>query len=292
MTDIRYQTCQAPITRLIPAPAHINGIRALTEVFPAGKALKISSIILVLLLSLSGCATTSVNTLKEVPARHSISEFRDQRFAEVADPWEGFNLSIYKFNFYFDKYLFLPVVSGYEFITPTFVQQRISGVYNNIGEVRNLTNSLFQLKGKESATTLGRFVTNSTLGIGGMFDPATRFGLARHDEDFGKTLGYWGTGSGPYLMLPVVGPSSVRDTGGLVVDTGISYGIYAGIDPFGFSDYSFAIGAGITTLDVIDMRHQQSFRYYESGYPFEYYMVRFFYHEKREIETGKPIPTD
>jgi len=247
---------------------------------------------LMLSLFLVGCAATRVNTQAEVPPMHSINEFRDQPFAEVPDPWEGFNQSMYRFNFYFDKYLFLPVVNGYEFVTPTFLQERISGFYNNLGEVRNLTNSLFQLKGTESMATLGRFVTNSTLGLGGMFDPATSFGLERHDEDFGKTLGYWGAGSGPYLVLPIFGPSSLRDTGGLAVDTGISYGIYTAIDPFGNSAESFAIGSGITILDAIDARHQQSFRYYESGYPFEYYMVRFFYHEKREIESGKPLPAD
>ena len=248
--------------------------------------------ILMLSLSLCGCAATMVNNQAEVPARHSISEFRDQPFAEVADPWEGFNRNMYRFNFYFDKYLFLPVVNSYEFVTPIFLQERISGVYNNFGEVRNLTNSLFQLKGTESVTTLGRFVTNSTLGLGGMFDPATSFGLKRHDQDFGKTLGYWGAGSGPYLVLPVFGPSSLRDTGGLAVDTGITYGIYAAIDPFGNTGNSFAISTGIATLEAIDARHQQSFRYYESGYPFEYYMVRFFNHQKREIESGKPLPAE
>jgi len=247
---------------------------------------------LLLVLSLAGCATTMVNSEAEEPARHSISEFRDQRFADIADPWEGFNRSMYRFNFYFDKYLFLPVVSGYEFVTPTFVQERVSGIYNNLGEVRNLTNSLFQLKGTESVTTLGRFVTNSTVGLGGMFDPATKFGLKRHEEDFGKTLGYWGAGSGPYMVLPIFGPSSLRDTGGLVVDTGITYGIYAAIDPFAHTGNSLAISSAISTLEAVDARHQQSFRYYESGYPFEYYMVRFFYHEKREIESKKPHPAE
>jgi phospholipid-binding lipoprotein MlaA len=245
--------------------------------------------LLMLALFLAGCAANRVNTAAEVPARHSISEFQDQRFAEVADPWEGFNRNMYRFNFYFDKYLFLPVVNSYEFVTPTFVQERVSDFYNNLGEVRNLTNSLFQLKGTESVTTLGRFVTNSTLGLGGLFDPATSIGLKRHDQDFGKTLGYWGANSGPYVVLPIFGPSSVRDTSGLVVDTGITYGIYAAIDPFANTGNSLAISSGITTLQAIDTRHQQSFRYYESGYPFEYNMVRFFYHEKREIESKKPI---
>jgi len=242
---------------------------------------------LLLALTVAGCAATRAETRAEERPRHTIREFKDQPFAVVADPWEGFNRNMYRFNFYLDKYLFLPVVSGYEFVTPVFVQDRISNFYNNLAEIKTLTNSLFQLKGTESAKTLGRFVTNSTIGLGGLFDPATKFGLDRQYEDFGKTLGYWGAGSGPYLVLPVFGPSSVRDAGGLAVDSGITYGIYTAIDPFSNTDEDFTISAGIETLNAIDTRHQQSFRYFESGYPFEYYMVRFFYHEKREIESQK-----
>ena len=245
------------------------------------------ALMLLLMLTLLGCAATRVDTRGEPPPRHTISEYRDQPFAEVADPWEGFNRRMYRFNFYFDKYVFLPVVRGYEFVTPVFLQDRVSNFYNNLAEVKTLTNSLFQLKGTESAKTLGRFVTNSTLGLGGLFDPATKFGLDRQYEDFGKTLGYWGADSGPYLVLPIFGPSSLRDAGGLAVDSGITYGIYSAIDPFANTDDDFTISAGIETLNAIDTRHQQSFRYYESGYPFEYYMVRFFYHEKREIESRK-----
>ena len=253
---------------------------------------RLTLLILVLTLSLAGCVAPRIDTQTEVPPRHSIREFNDQRFAEVADPWEAFNKRMYRFNFNFDTYLFLPVVNSYEYVTPQFVQKRVSGFFNNLAEVRNLTNSLFQLKGKESVTTLGRLVTNSTVGIGGLFDPAASFGLVRHDEDFGKTLGYWGADSGPYLVLPIFGPSSLRDAGGFAVDSGIRFGLYTVIEPFGNSDSSLAIASAITTLEAVDTRHQQSFRYYESGYPFEYNMVRFFYHEKREIESGKPVPTD
>jgi len=249
-------------------------------------------IALTLVLSLAGCVSNRMDTRGDTPPKHTISEFRDQRFAEVDDPWEWFNRSMYRFNFYFDKYLFIPVVNGYEFITPTFLQEGISRFYGNLGEAQNFTNSLFQLKVMESLTTLGRFVTNSTLGIGGLFDPAASFGLERHPEDFGKTLAYWGAGSGPYIVLPIFGPSSLRDAGGLIVDSSIYYGIYTAIDPFGSTGNSFAPDAGITTLRGVNARHEQSFRYYESGYPFEYYMVRFLYHEKREIESGRPLPAD
>ena len=237
--------------------------------------------------SLAGCAAIRGNTSAEVPARHTIDEFRDQRFAEVADPWERFNRGMYRFNYYFDKYLFIPVVNGYEFVTPDFIEERISGVYGNLGEVRNLANSVFQLKGKESVTTLGRFVTNSTIGLAGMFDPATKIGLKRRNQDFGKTLGYWGAASGPYLVLPILGPSSVRDTAGFATDSAITYGAYAAVAPFGDSPN---MDRGITALGAVDARHQQDFRYYESGYPFEYNMVRFIYHEQREIESHKQLP--
>ncbi len=243
---------------------------------------------LLLASSLAGCATTGARSAAEVPPMHSISELTDQHLAYVSDPWVEFNRSMYRFNYYFDKYLFLPVVHGYEFVTPVFVQDRISNVYNNIGEIRTLTNSVLQLDGEKSVKTLGRFLTNSTLGLGGIFDPATKFGLQRRQEDFGKTLGHWGAGSGPYLVLPIFGPSSARDAGGLAVDTGITYGIYSAVDPFANSDDDFAISAGVTTLEAVDARHQQSFHYFESGYPFEYYLVRFLYHEKRELEIKKP----
>lgn len=246
------------------------------------------SFLLFLFLLQSGCAATRGDLASDIPPMHTIEEFKDQRFAEVDDPWEGLNRSMYRFNFYFDKYLFIPVVNGYEFVTPVFVQERVSSFYNNISEIRNLSNSMFQLKGEESLTTLGRFVTNSTIGLGGLFDPAISFGLDRKDQDFGKTLGYWGVKSGPYLVLPVFGPSSVRDTGGLIVDKGIYYGMYTAVDPFGGTGHSTAISAGVTTLEAIDMRHQQTFRYFESGHPFEYYMVRFFYHQKRELESAPP----
>ena len=247
---------------------------------------------LTLLISLSGCAAISENSRAEVPAKHSLNEFKDQRFAEVADPWESFNLSMYKFNFYFDKYLFLPVVNSYEYVAPVLVQERVSSFFSNIGEIRNFTNSLFQLKGEESLITFSRFLTNSILGLGGLFDPATEFGLKQANQDFGKTLGIWGVESGPYLVLPIFGPSSLRDASGLAVDSAIRYGIYTAVDPFRNIDNGSDISTGITVMEAVDARHQQSFRYHESGYPFEYYMVRFFSHEKREIESGKPSPVE
>lgn len=245
-------------------------------------------LVIPLALTLAGCAATAVSLPPEVPARHTVAEIDDERIAHVAeDPWEGFNRRMYQFNYYFDRYLFLPVVSGYEFVTPSPVQSGVSNVFNNLGTLRDLANCILQLKGTQSLKSLGRFVTNSTLGLGGLFDPATGFGLPAQREDFGQTLGYWGVGTGPYLVLPVAGPHTVRSATGLAADWGMFYAAWAAIDPFGNMAHGTAYDWGLTGLDLIDKRHQESFRYYDSGYPFEYYMVRFLYRQKRELAIMK-----
>lgn len=245
---------------------------------------------LCLALPFAGCATTATLPA-EVPAMHSVSEVKDEYvLTPGGDPWVGFNRSMYRFNYNLDKYFLLPVVSGYEFITPTLVQDGVSNIFNNILEVRNLTNCIFQLKGMQTVTTLGRFVTNSTIGIGGIFDVATSMGMKRQPEDFGQTLGYWGVDAGPYLVLPLFGPSNVRDTGGIVVDAGIRFAIVSAIDPKVYVDGTDEWGtieAGVTFLEAIDKRHQEPFRYYGTAYPFEYEMVRFLSGKSRELQVMK-----
>ena len=105
---------------------------------------------LCLALLLAGCATTTTNLPPEVPAMRQLSDIDDEYVARVDDSWERFNRSMYKFNYRFDKYFFLPIVSGYETITPTFVQTGVSNFFNNVGEVRNFTNCVFQLKGMQT----------------------------------------------------------------------------------------------------------------------------------------------
>jgi len=248
---------------------------------------------LFLALSLAGCAATSAVRLPseisaEVPARHTVAEFSDdERVASIDDPWEGFNRRMYRFNYYFDKYVFLPVVSGYEFITPVVVQRGVSNFFGNIGEVRTFYNSVLQLQGSKGLTTFGRFLTNTTIGIGGLFDPATSLGLKKQNEDFGQTLGYWGAGSGPYLVLPVLGPNTLRSAGGFAADAGIRFAMINAVDPFENVRHGNAVLAGITGLEGIDVRHRQRFRYYDSGYPFEYEMVRFLYYKMGELQVMK-----
>lgn len=139
-----------------------------------------------------------------------------------ADPWEGFNRAIFSFNDTLDRYILKPVAKGYVAITPGFMQTGISNFFNNTGEVATLVNDLLQGKFKQAGLDSTRLLVNTTVGLVGFVDVGSRIGLERHDEDFGQTFGYWGMGSGPYVMLPFFGPSTVRDAAGLVPDYFIS----------------------------------------------------------------------
>lgn len=201
---------------------------------------------------------------------------------DVYDPLEGMNRRIYTFNYYFDKFIFLPVVNTYEFIMPDYVEDRVSNFVDNIFEFNNFTNNLLQLKFRSTAITLGRFLVNSTIGIAGLWDPATGMGMLRQTEDFGQTLGHYGVGNGPYIVLPVFGPSNLRDTTGLVTDA-VAFSA-AGPPAWVDDDDTTLIFNGVA---AVDKRHRQSFRYYQTGSPFEYEMIRMLYASKREIEIAK-----
>jgi phospholipid-binding lipoprotein MlaA len=239
-----------------------------------------------LALYLTGCAASNAHIASEIPPMHSVSEFSDdENVSHTHDPWEGFNKGMYKFNYEADRFFFLPVVNAYETATPGFVQTGVSNFFANIREVRTLYNSILQAKGNKSLVTLGRFLTNSTIGIGGLFDPATSFGWRQQHEDFDRTLETWGVGTGPYLVLPLLGPSTGRNASGLAVDGAVRWAIVGSIDPFGGTGASSEIEMGATALEAVDLRHREKFRYYESDYPFEYYMVRYIFSERRELTT-------
>jgi phospholipid-binding lipoprotein MlaA len=138
------------------------------------------------------------------------------------DPLEGMNRGIYKFNDIADKALIKPVATVYKTITPSPVRTGFNNFFSNLGSITTVLNDLFQFKFTNAFTDAGRFVINSTFGIAGFIDVAGMDNIEKHKEDFGQTLGYWGVGSGPYLVLPILGPSSVRDTTGLLFDTATS----------------------------------------------------------------------
>ena len=236
-------------------------------------------------LALIGCSGVPTKQPGEEPAKRPVEDFvkPDVTYAvDIYDPFEGFNRGVYYFNAKFDQYLYLPLVSGYEFIMPDYVEDRISNFFSNIYEINNFTNNALQLKGMATLKTVGRVAINTTIGILGFWDHATKFGIPEQDEDFGQTLGHYGVGNGPYLVLPIFGPSNLRDTTGLVVDAVA----FTAIDPLDFDDHSER-EFPFYLLSAIDKRHRESFRYYETGSPFEYDLVRMFYTKARKIQIAK-----
>jgi phospholipid-binding lipoprotein MlaA len=141
------------------------------------------------------------------------------------DPWQGFNRAIFEFNETLDQYVAKPVAQGYQAVTPQFVDTGISNFFSNLEDVLIIANDILQLKPIQALSDTGRFLVNSTIGLLGFFDVASYIGLEKHNEDLGQTLGYWGVGAGPYVMLPVLGPSNLRDAFGLAGDTlsGLGY---------------------------------------------------------------------
>ncbi len=135
------------------------------------------------------------------------------------DPLEGMNRGIYKFNDVADKAVIKPVAKAYKFVAPTPVRIGINNFFSNLTSITTVFNDLLQFKFANAFTDTGRFVINSTFGIAGFIDVASKDNIAKHKEDFGQTLGYWGVGNGAYLVLPLLGPSSLRDATGLVFDT-------------------------------------------------------------------------
>lgn len=165
---------------------------------PVFKRLSARAAVVIVIVSLfTGCAST----------------LRDPR-----DPFEPVNRSIYRFNDAVDKALFKPVAEGYRAVLPSPVRTGVSNIFSNISDVLNALNNLLQGKVAQAASDFGRIVINTTFGIGGVFDVATVAGLEKHDEDFGQTLGRWGFDDGPFLMLPIFGPSNMRDTVGRIAD--------------------------------------------------------------------------
>ena len=148
---------------------------------------------------LSGCATTTGP-------------------ANPADPLESMNRSIYSFNEGVDEAIFKPVATAYQNVTPRVARQGVTNFFDNLGDAWSFVNNVLQGQGQGAYNSMVRFSVNTVLGIGGLFDIASEAGIERRKQDFGQTLGRWGMPTGPYVVLPFWGPSTVRDSAGLVVD--------------------------------------------------------------------------
>lgn len=248
------------------------------------------SVLLSSLLLLAACQSVPANP--EPPRRQFVDTTKEMFAVEqfnVNDPIEGTNKQLYKFNAEVDEYVLLPVVDSYKYVASEFVRNRVHDFFLNVGEFNNFTNAVFQLKPEKAGTTLGRFAVNTTAGVLGTFDVATEIGLKRQPNDFGKTLGYYGVDAGPYLVLPFFGPSNIRDTTGLIVDIAL-FSIAIPNDIENSTAYE-VVDYGV---QPIDMRANNNFRYYESGSPFEYELVRYISSTGRQLvidsEKGQKTP--
>ncbi len=188
--------------------------------------------VLVMHGAISGCATTAAT--------------------DPRDPWENMNRSTQNFNDTMDEYVLEPAARGYNWIMPSFMNTGVSNFFSNIRDIKVTINDFLQFKLKQGAMDATRFVVNTTVGIAGFIDVGTMIGLPKHNEDFGQTLGYWGVPSGPYLVLPFWGPSTVRGTTGRVGDAAMNPLTYL----FLFSDSAAASLAsfGAYAIDVVDRR--------------------------------------
>ena len=169
------------------------------------------------------------------------------------DPWEPFNRSVFEFNEGLDTYLLKPVVAGYRFVLPEFVRDGIYNFFSNYSDIYTALQNLLQGKPDYAFSDLMRVVVNTTFGLGGLIDMATPGGLPKHKEDWGQTFGVWGIPSGPYVVLPFFGPSSVRDTFGTAADLESDY-LFSYVKDIGLRN-------SITGLRVVNARNT----YYEAG---------------------------
>ncbi len=134
------------------------------------------------------------------------------------DPWESYNRGMYQFNTAVDNVTFKPLARGYQKVVPQLARRGVSNFFANLRVPGTMLNQFLQGKPKAGFSDLGRFLMNSSVGLGGLLDPATEFGLVEHDEDFGQTFAAWGAGPGPYFVMPFFGPGTVRDTLAMPLD--------------------------------------------------------------------------
>lgn len=199
-----------------------------------------------------------------------------------SDRIESINRFFFSFNDRADKYFIKPVAKVYRYVMPSFLDKGVTNIFSNLDDIETFVNSLFQLKIHNAMVSLNRVIYNTTFGLGGFFDVATSFGLHNHEEDFGQTLGYWGYEESTYLVLPFLGPSTVRDFSGRLVD--------AAFDPLIYEDDihtdTLYLLQGVKLLDLrADLLAAENLQLSEDRYAF----IRNAYLQNREylIKDGE-----
>lgn len=253
---------------------------------PSFKSLRLVLILSMAVILLPACSAIQPQEPVDAEVLHPVDSIvkEDVEYAiDIYDPWEGMNRNIYIFNAQLDRYVLIPVVTAYEDYIPWFLRAGVSNFFNNLSSINHTINSALQLNGETTVNNSLRFISNTTIGIAGIFDIATQMGFPEMKEDFGQTLGYWGVGNGPYIVLPVLGPSNLRDTTGTAVDIAVSSWY---IDELGMNGND-GWAAFYYIMLGIDGRAQMPFRYYQSGSPFEYESLRWLYTSGRQAMIGR-----
>lgn len=200
------------------------------------------------------------------------------------DPYEGFNRKVFAFNERLDRAVLKPVAKGYEKVVPQFARSGATHFFNNLGMIVTTLNDAIQLKGRKVPVDIARFATNLTFGIFGLIDVATELGIEYRNEDFGQSLGYWGVGSGHYIVLPFFGPSTVRDGAGLAVDFAVS--------PYYYWEDEAGVRWGLLGINIVNTRANllKAEKFLDETGVERYTFLRDVYLKRREylIHDGNP----
>jgi phospholipid-binding lipoprotein MlaA len=208
--------------------------------------------------------------------------------AGVNDPYEATNRAIFDFNLSIDRTFLKPTAERYQTYVPETVRDSVRSTLDNLHAPVVVANDLLQAEPGRAGTMTGRFLINSTLGLGGLFDVATRFGIEAHDEDFGQTLGVWGVGDGPYLMLPLLGPSNPRDAAGRGVDVALDPVTYIKFKRHvmweGVRMYLNIVDTRSRSLETLDGIERNSIDFYAT--------VRSLYRQNRAYQIRNGMPSN
>lgn len=204
------------------------------------------------------------------PADHGLSSF------EALDPWQGYNRKAHAFNMTLDRIILRPIAKGYATVTPTVVRTGVSNFFGNLQQPVSTLNLLLQGKGKDAGKSLGRFLLNLTLGLGGLLDVATQAGIPDYSKDFGQTFAAWGWGESRYLVLPIFGPGTVRD--------GLGKGVNTTVSPISW--FAEKNGAEYSVLYGVDARARAlPAEAFLKGAPDEYLLIRDAYLQRRRCQV-------